>query len=198
MRTKIYTFVMCVLFLASPATCRSIILIDGSKIWQISGPEITTSFSLNVYVWENGNASSNLFSAVVDPYSVGTTFYATPSDPGFNQFVNWLTNSVSGTVVIGLTSLQTGSDWSGGVQKSELPNLQGVNVSGLSLKFDTLQLTTPGANYNHNGIWTDGNFGATLSTTPEPNTAVLLLVAFSVVLVFCRKRRHSSSKSASP
>lgn len=197
MRTKICVLVMCALFLASPAICKAITLIDNWG-WQVSKPEITTSFSLNVYVWENGNASSNLFSAVVDPYSVGTTFYATPSDPGFNQFVNWLTNSVSGTVVIGLTSLQTGSDWSGGIQKSQLPSIPANSVEGLSLKFNTLQLDTPGGNFNHDGVWTDGTFGATLKTTPEPNTAVLLLVAILVASISCRKRQRSSLKSASP
>ena len=198
MRTKICVLTVCALFLASPATCKALMLIDGNQGWAISKSEITTSFRLNVYVWENGNASSNLFSAVVDPSSIGTTFYAGPTDPGFNQFVNWLTNSISGTVVIGLTSLQTGSDWSGGVQKSELPSLQGVDVSGLSLKFNTLQLNTPGLDPNHNGINTDGNFGATLSTMPEPNTAVLLLIALLVASVFWRKRKHSSLKNASP
>ncbi|MCX6722385.1 MAG: PEP-CTERM sorting domain-containing protein [Candidatus Staskawiczbacteria bacterium] len=198
MKKKICLILSCALLLAAPSICSALVLVRGDQVWQVSAPEITTSLNTGVYVWENGNISSSLFNSTVDPSSAGITLYATPSDVGYNSFVNYLKDANGGYLVISMVNPSTGTDFGIGYSKSELPSLQGANINGLSLKINTMQLNTPGSDPNHNGIYTDGNFSVTLQTTgaPEPTPTVLLLIGFAVFSL--RRKRKNFCLNVSP
>jgi hypothetical protein len=164
-------------------------------VWQTMKHENISSCDLDLYVWENGNSSSKILSTVISPSDVGLTFTATSADPGFSDFVNYITNGTDGYVVVELKS-PGGNNLSGFSLESDIfdkpttgiSDLQGCDpITSVSLKINNFTLLSPGGDLWHDGICTyvNSDFQFSVNVVPEPCTIASLFLG----ALFLRKKQ---------
>ena len=176
------SFVLFAMFLVTSAICSAGSLTSLDLQWQaLFQPVIAPPpLNLSLYIMDNGNTSSQIMITAVSPSDTGTTFVSTPNDPGFSNFVGYLTNGINDSVIISLAnnsgSFQFGSLWSktdlfGG---SSLTTLGAI--SNVSLKVNELTVAIPGNDWNHNGTNTDvtADMQVSINTYPDSGTVVFL------------------------
>jgi len=198
MKTKIRLVVVLILaVLAMTTTCPADV-ISGDISWQTAKHENITACNMSLYVSENGTQSLSILSEVIYPSSTGMTFTATASDTGFSNFVNYITNASNGWVIVSLQSISGKYTFTGGNQESLLFNksgpaifdLQGSNITSVSITVNTFILDSPGADRWLDGTNTDitSDFKFSVTTVPEPSTLMLFGV-FAGGAFLIRKRK---------
>jgi hypothetical protein len=183
------------LVLAVSTICSAAPVVDYNMLWQTSKHETISSCDFGLYIFEDGNSSSKIFTTVISPSDTGTTFTTTSTDPGFSDFVNFITNGTNGSVVVELKS-PGGRDLGGwflesdvfGKPSSGISDLQGCDpISSVSLKINNFELSSPADDGWGDGICTYVNCDFEFSVfVPEPSTITLLLIGLPL---FCRKQK---------
>ena len=198
MNAIIRWFVLFVLMtLAMTINCAADYIYSYDLAWQSGKHENITAFNVSLYVLEAGLQSSSILGRVIDPSSTGMTFTATASDAGFSNFVNYITNASNGWVIVSLQSISGQNTFNGGFQESALFNksgptifdIQGSNVTSVSLTVNTFILDSPGGNWWHDGTNTDvtSDFTISVHTVPEPDTFLIISAFAGAALIFRRK-----------
>ena len=182
---------------AMTINCAADYIYSYDLAWQSGKHENITACNVSLYVLEAGLQSSSILGQVIDPSSTGMTFTATASDPGFSNFVNYITNASNGWVVVSLQSISGQSTFTDASQESALFNksgptifdIQGSNVTSVSLTVNTFILDSPGGNPWHDGTNTDitSDFTISVHTVPEPNTFMIVGVFAGAAIIFRRK-----------
>jgi len=174
-------FILFAMFLVTSAICSAGSLTSLDLWWQGGAAAIVPPpFNLSLYIVDNGNTSSQIMITAISPSDTGTTFVSTPSDPGFNNFVGYLTNGINDSVIISLDNnpgsnrlgwLFSKTDLFGG---SSLTTLGAI--SNVSLKVNELTVAIPGNDWNHNGTNTDvtADMQVSINTYPDSGTVVFL------------------------
>src|SRR4051812_20244880 len=137
----------------------------------------------------NGGNATIFDSFFFTTNQVGQVFSLDQSvDPSFNLFISRLTNGtndlltivskVSGGGIAGANTLEstfltTPPAGGNGI------DLAGFSIQRIDLSLNQLNISSPGSNPNHNGIWTDYSIQATLSfigsPVPEPSCPALII-----------------------
>jgi hypothetical protein len=197
MKTKI--LVLIVLVFSASAICTAEQIASYDMLWQTVKHENISSCILDMYVSEDGNSSSKILNTVITPSDIGSTFTATSADPGFNDFVSYITNGVNGLMVVDLMT-PGGLNAGCGFAESDVFNkpttgisdLEGcAPISSVNLKINDFELFSPGKG-SSGDLWGDGictyvncDFGFSVDT-PEPSTMAMLITG---TLIFYRKRK---------
>jgi hypothetical protein len=188
MKTK--TLVSIVLVFSASALCTAEQIASYDMLWETVKHENISSCTLDLYVFEDGNSSSKILNTVISPSDVGSTFTATSTDPGFTDFVSYITNGKNGSVVAELKS-PGGNDLSGWFLESDVFNKPTTGISDLggcapissvSLKINNFELSSPDGNCWHDGICTDVTCDFQFSvSTPEPSTIISILIGLPLL-----------------
>ncbi len=142
------------------------------------------------------------------PTPVGISYYVTPSQvsrtfswsrestPQFETFTDAMMDGQDELIRFTLNGRSTGNSesvwltlWNS--MSMNGIDLQGFDISRIDMRVDSLVLTTPGRDWNGNGIWTDISLDAEFliyAQVPEPTTFTLLGFG-SLALVMVRRRR---------
>jgi len=136
------------------------------------------------------------------PAVVGSVFSVDASSgAGYSAFVASATDGILERVYSeGMVTTPPGSPIGGlGIGQSPLESaffvgvppggngidLQGFTIDRIDLRFNQLVFNTPGTDPNHNGIWTDFSYDATITfigVVPEPSAAAILGSGFLVMI----------------
>jgi hypothetical protein len=128
---------------------------------------------------------------------VGKTFTISQAvDNNFNTFIGALTDGVSSLVeyscdINGSSKAAPELRFFHSLSSSNGIDLKGQQIDHIELRFNKLELSSPGSDPNRTGVWTDFSFGATvfIVAVPEPGVATLLASGF-IGLLF--RGRHAS------
>ena len=185
MKKAIVRISLAAILLAMPAVCIPSSITSQDCSWFGSQAILAPPpFNMSVYIVGSGYTSSNILLTTLAPSDTGTTFVDTPSDPGFNNFVSYLTNGVNDTLVVSLinplNSSQFGTvpidgfklDFFGG---SSLLNIG--EITNVCLRVNNLVIEIPGLNLNQNGTNTDitGDIRMSINTYSSDSGPVFLL-----------------------
>lgn len=143
--------------------------------------------------------ASELFA--IDSPNFTTTFLTGPT---FDVLVRLLTNGVNDQ--LGWTISGSMGGTSSGVSEAAFFAGNPDVVNGIDFAGSTIdridfsvnnKIASPGSDPNHDGMWTDWNFGLSMniygtSAVPEPSNILLVLTALVAVL-FIRRRGHTLS-----
>lgn len=130
----------------------------------------------------------------------GKTFIISQSvDEHFNSFVAALTDGQpssisSGSRINGSEKTSTEFMFFHDLSSQNGVDLQGQKIDHIEIRFNRLTLSSPGSDPNHDGLWTDFSYGATVFVVavPEPAPASLLIWGLAVLLFRkCRGRIES-------
>jgi hypothetical protein len=137
----------------------------GAQGWR---PNVIPSCTMYASVRGSTNYSERIFGVLVDNSSTGKSFTVTSSTAGFSSFVNYLKANDSGHVLLEFVSTTDSTvRFSGGVEKSQLPNLQGTEIGSVTISLELFILDTPGQNLAHDGVWTDYDMSSNLLLKPK-------------------------------
>ena len=153
-------FVLLIMFLAASATCLAD-SVTGLDLWWQGGAAaiVPPPFNLSLYIMDNGNTSSQIMVTAISPSDTGTTFVSTPKDPGFSNFIGYLTNGINDSVIISLANNSGSQQFGALLSKTDLFGGSSLTtlgaISNVSLKVNELAVAIPGNDWNHNGTNTD-------------------------------------------
>ena len=180
--------IMLLVLVCLAVLCKADVINYGMQ-WQTWKKELVNSLTLNLYLYQNGQTSSSLFTSVVSSADSGTVWFATAaSDQGFNNFVSYLTNGATGVMVVGLMSAG-GKNYSGTFdQQTVLGGQSGFPVDNVSLTLNKLDLeqNQPAPGYTY--LDADFNFGVN-NVVPEPDSLKIVLLAGAMLFAVLRLRR---------
>ncbi len=152
--------------------------------------------------WYNASQTPTfrLFNVPWTTNDVGLTLTATAAtDANFNSVVALMTDGVPEPIEF--DAFQTwdgGGGWNSydepfvfyGSDSDPRIDLHGYQIDAISLRLDSLTLTSPGSNPNRDGNWTDYSASVTLTATgeaiPEPTTISLVFLG-AITLIGCTR-----------
>ena len=126
---------------------------------------------------------------------IGKTFTATESsDADFSKAAGFLTNGINNEV--GVERSFNGAGGGGGITESyALFGGSGIDFAGMSIKsidmhIDNLLITSPGSDPNGDGIWTDVEYGVTVTVNavPLPSSLFIFTSGLLGLIGFARKK----------
>jgi hypothetical protein len=173
----------------SRAFCQTL-LTQANLAWSFHNAGIADSLSLEIHIEPGAVLFDGLY---VHSGDVGNTYsIGSGNDPDFVSFVTQLTDgNVSLMSYMYAEAIVRGG--SSGLPEADFftalpPNNNGIDLGGFtidhfSLRFDALELISPGIDPNGDGFWTDGSFSATFSVygQPIPEPCSLPIFCFGVV-----------------
>jgi hypothetical protein len=173
------------------------VLLPGAEGGRTTEPVIATSglFFGNELDCAPQCALANLFpDLVLSSATVGTEVSADASTgAGFAGAVASLTNGVGGVVALGSAPgdgpFITYLTWPEPVFRLGGVDLAGLVISRIGFRLDEFASHTPGSDPNHDGVWTDFTFGATLILEGRPSPEPSLFWLGGVALAVASARR---------
>ena len=129
-----------------------------------------------------GVPGTKIFQFDFSPANTGQTFFASSATPNFFAFAHAFTAPGRAYIAVegsfdhggfeGVSSNTAFLDANGAPV-----DLHGADITSLTIHIDNFEISIPGADWNHDGNWTDYSldYTVTIAYVPEPSGIVLLL-----------------------